>query len=77
MDSTIPAVLAHAAHAYGDAEALVESGGPRLSYRDLHDRNFVHDASVLVAVELREDTRTVEQPEFHGPDDTWPFRANT
>jgi acyl-CoA synthetase (AMP-forming)/AMP-acid ligase II len=38
MDSTIPAVLARAAQAYGDAEALVEPGGPRLSYRELHNR---------------------------------------
>jgi acyl-CoA synthetase (AMP-forming)/AMP-acid ligase II len=38
MDSTIPAVLTHAARTYGDAEALVEPGGPRLSYRELHDR---------------------------------------
>jgi HIP---CoA ligase len=38
MDSTIPAALTHAARAHGDAEALVEPGGPRLRYRELHDR---------------------------------------
>jgi acyl-CoA synthetase (AMP-forming)/AMP-acid ligase II len=38
MDSTIPAALARAAREFGDAEALVEPGGPRLSYRQLHDR---------------------------------------
>jgi acyl-CoA synthetase (AMP-forming)/AMP-acid ligase II len=38
MDSTIPAVLTHAARMHGDAEALVEPGGPRLSYHELHDR---------------------------------------
>jgi acyl-CoA synthetase (AMP-forming)/AMP-acid ligase II len=38
MDSTIPAVLTHAARAHGDAEALVEPGGPRLRFHQLHDR---------------------------------------
>jgi len=38
MDSTIPAALARAAREFGDAEALVEPGGPRLGYRQLHDR---------------------------------------
>ncbi len=30
--------MASAARAFGDAPALVEPGGPRLSYRDLHER---------------------------------------
>jgi acyl-CoA synthetase (AMP-forming)/AMP-acid ligase II len=35
---TIPAAVAYAARDYGDAPALVEPGGPRLSYVELHDR---------------------------------------
>jgi HIP---CoA ligase len=38
MEPTIPAALARAAQAYGDALAVAEPGGPRLSYRDLHDQ---------------------------------------
>ena len=36
MEPTIPAALARAAQSYGDALAVAEPGGPRLSYRDLH-----------------------------------------
>ncbi len=36
--STIPAALARAAVDYGDAPALAEPGGPRLSWRELHER---------------------------------------
>ena len=43
MEQTIPAVLVHAAREYGDAAALAEPGGPRLSYRELHEQ------AVLVA----------------------------
>ena len=43
MEQTIPAVLVHAAREYGDATALAEPGGPRLSYRELHEQ------AVLVA----------------------------
>jgi acyl-CoA synthetase (AMP-forming)/AMP-acid ligase II len=35
---TIPAAMAHAAQEFGGAPALAEPGGPRLSWRDLHDR---------------------------------------
>ena len=43
MEQTIPAALIHAAREYGDAAALAEPGGPRLSYRELHEQ------AVLVA----------------------------
>jgi acyl-CoA synthetase (AMP-forming)/AMP-acid ligase II len=43
VEQTIPAVLVHAAREYGDATALAEPGGPRLSYRELHEQ------AVLVA----------------------------
>ena len=35
---TIPAAIATAARRFGDAEALVEPGGVRMSFRDLHER---------------------------------------
>jgi acyl-CoA synthetase (AMP-forming)/AMP-acid ligase II len=38
LELTIPAALASAARQFGDAPALAEPGGPRLSYRELHDR---------------------------------------
>ena len=38
MELTIPAAVARAAREFGDAEALAEPGGPRLSYRDLDER---------------------------------------
>jgi acyl-CoA synthetase (AMP-forming)/AMP-acid ligase II len=36
--TTIPAAVASAAREFGDAEALTEPGGARLSYRELHER---------------------------------------
>ena len=38
MEPTIPAALARAAQAYGEALAVAEPGAPRLSYRDLHEQ---------------------------------------
>jgi acyl-CoA synthetase (AMP-forming)/AMP-acid ligase II len=38
VELTIPAVVASAAREFGDAEALAEPGGARLSYRELHQR---------------------------------------
>ncbi len=38
MKLTIPAALARAARDFGDAEALADPGGPRLSYRYLDER---------------------------------------
>src|ERR1700735_1798413 len=38
IPTTIPAAVASAAREFGDAEALAEPGGRRLSYRELHER---------------------------------------
>jgi acyl-CoA synthetase (AMP-forming)/AMP-acid ligase II len=38
VELTIPAAVARAAREFGDADALAEPGGPRLSYRQLHER---------------------------------------
>ena len=38
MDLTIPAAVASAAREFGDAAAVAEPGGQRLSFRELHER---------------------------------------
>jgi len=38
VELTIPAAVASAARDFGDATALAEPGGPRLSYRELHEQ---------------------------------------
>ncbi|MDX6394921.1 MAG: HIP---CoA ligase [Streptosporangiaceae bacterium] len=38
MELTVPAAVASAAREFGDATALAEPGGPRFSYRELHER---------------------------------------
>jgi HIP---CoA ligase len=38
VELTIPAAVASAAREFGEAPALAEPGGPRLSYRQLHER---------------------------------------
>ncbi len=47
MELTIPAALASAARRFGDAPALAEPGGPRLSYRELHDRAAVVSRALI------------------------------
>ena len=58
----------------GEVRVLGEEvvlGRPRVLEADalggLHDRDFVEDAAVLVAPELREHARAVEQSELHEP----------
>ena len=46
--TTIPAAVARAAGEFGDAPALAEPGGPRFSYRELHQR-VVTVARALIA----------------------------
>jgi len=38
VELTVPAAVAGAAREFGDAAALIEPGGPRLSYRQLHEQ---------------------------------------
>jgi HIP---CoA ligase len=38
VEFTVPAAVASAAREFGDATALAEPGGPRFSYRELHER---------------------------------------
>jgi acyl-CoA synthetase (AMP-forming)/AMP-acid ligase II len=46
--TTIPAAVAHAAREFGDAPAVAEPGGPRISYRELRER-AVTVARALIA----------------------------
>ncbi|HZC39849.1 MAG TPA: AMP-binding protein, partial [Streptosporangiaceae bacterium] len=52
MQLTIPAALQYAAREFGDAEALAEPGGPRLSYRELAGQTAVV-ARALIAEGVR------------------------
>jgi acyl-CoA synthetase (AMP-forming)/AMP-acid ligase II len=47
--TTIPAALARAAGEYADAPALTEPGGPRLSWRDLHEQATVVSRALIAA----------------------------
>src|SRR6202035_2657864 len=47
LELTIPAALARAARRFGDAPALAEPGGPRLSYRELHDRAAIVSRALI------------------------------
>jgi acyl-CoA synthetase (AMP-forming)/AMP-acid ligase II len=49
VELTIPAAVASAAREFGDATALAEPGGPRLSYRQLHERVAVVARSLIAA----------------------------
>ena len=48
MELTVPAAVARAAREFGDAPALAEPGGPRISYRQLH-KQVTRVARALIA----------------------------
>jgi acyl-CoA synthetase (AMP-forming)/AMP-acid ligase II len=48
VELTVPAAVAGAAREFGDAAAVAEPGGPRLSYRELHEQ-VRRVASALIA----------------------------
>src|SRR6516165_10102793 len=52
VELTVPAAVARAARDFGDAEALAEPGGPRLSYRDLDER-VTAIAGAMIAADVR------------------------
>ena len=47
MEPTIPGAVASAAREFGDATALAEPGGPRLSYRELDEQVTVVAAALI------------------------------
>ncbi len=65
MDLTIPAAVAGAARAFGGAPALVEPGGPRLSYRELHERIRVVARALIAEGVVPGDTVAIWSPNTH------------
>jgi acyl-CoA synthetase (AMP-forming)/AMP-acid ligase II len=62
---TIPAAVAHAAREFGDAPAIVEPGGQRLSFAELHERVRVV-ARALIAVDVQPGDRVaIWSPNTH------------
>jgi len=65
VEQTIPAALARAAQAYGDAPALAEPGGPRLSWRDVHEQAGTVSRALIAAGIEPGDRVAVWSPNTH------------
>ena len=65
MDLTIPGAVASAAREFGDAPALVEPGGPRLSYRELHERVRVVARALIAEGVAPGDAVAIWSPNTH------------
>jgi HIP---CoA ligase len=65
VDLTVPAAVASAAREFGDAPALVEPGGPRLSYRQLHERVRVVARALIAGGVAPGDTVAIWSPNTH------------
>ncbi|MGH3400163.1 MAG: AMP-binding protein, partial [Streptosporangiaceae bacterium] len=65
MELTIPAALASAARQFGDAPALAEPGGPRLSYGELHDRAAIVSRALIAEGVAPGDRVAVWAPNTH------------
>jgi acyl-CoA synthetase (AMP-forming)/AMP-acid ligase II len=62
---TIPGAVAGAAREFGDAPALVEPGGPRLSYRELHERVRTVARALIAEGVAPGDTVAIWSPNTH------------
>ena len=65
MQRTIPAAVASAAREFGDAPALAEPGGPRLSYRELHERVVVVARALIAEGVAPGDRVAIWSPNTH------------
>ena len=65
MDLTIPAALAGAAREFGDAPALAEPGGLRLSYRELHEQVTVVARALIAEGVAPGDAVAIWSPNTH------------
>ena len=65
MEFTIPATVAGAAREFGDATALAEPGGPRLSYRQLHERVAVVARALIAEGVAPGDRVAIWSPNTH------------
>ena len=65
MPQTIPAAVAGAAREFGDAPALVEPGGPRLSYAELHEQIAVVARALIAEGIAPGDAVAIWSPNTH------------
>jgi HIP---CoA ligase len=65
VELTIPAAVASAAREFGDALAVAEPDGPRLSYRDLHERAGVVSRALIAAGVSPGDRVAIWSPNTH------------
>jgi HIP---CoA ligase len=65
VELTIPAAVASAAREFGDSAALAEPGGPRLSYRQLHERVTVVARALIAEGVLPGDRVAIWSPNTH------------
>src|ERR1035441_9558391 len=65
VEFTIPATVAGAAREFGDATALAEPGGPRLSYRQLHERVAVVARALIAEGVAPGDRVAIWSPNTH------------
>jgi len=65
LELTIPAALARGARQFGGEPALAEPGGPRLSYRELHDRAATVSRALIAAGVAPGDRVAIWSPNTH------------
>jgi len=65
VPQTIPAAVAGAAREFGDAAALVEPGGPRLSYAELHEQIAVVARALIAEGIAPGDAVAIWSPNTH------------
>jgi acyl-CoA synthetase (AMP-forming)/AMP-acid ligase II len=65
VPQTIPAAVASAARAFGDAPALAEPGGPRLSFRQLHEQVAVVARALIAEGVAPGDAVAIWSPNTH------------
>jgi acyl-CoA synthetase (AMP-forming)/AMP-acid ligase II len=63
--TTIPAAVERAAREFGDAPALAEPGGPRFSYRELHERVTTVARALIAEGVARGDRVAIWSPNTH------------
>jgi len=65
VDLTVPAAVAGAAREFGDAPALAEPGGLRVSYRELHEQVTVVARALIAEGVAPADTVAIWSPNTH------------
>jgi acyl-CoA synthetase (AMP-forming)/AMP-acid ligase II len=65
VEGTIPAAVARAAREFGDAPALAEPGGPRLSYHQLHEQVITVSRALIAEGVAAGDRVAIWSPNTH------------